>query len=118
MNTLGDNLTHIIKVLGLTKKSFAESIKLGQSHISDMCNDKKPIKEYHYLLFEKIHGVNPEFIKTGKGDMFLKKYQQSQKIDFLSKIIELVKTLSPEDQLRVLRDLEDKKILSDLKKRS
>ena len=60
-----------IKALGITRKRFASCVKLGQPHISSMCNGNKVIKDYHLLLFEKVHKVNSDFIRYGTAPMLL-----------------------------------------------
>jgi chromosome segregation ATPase len=70
-NLQGDNLSRVIKSLGIKKNRFAEDIRLSQSLISEICNGKKPIQEYQLLLFEKVHGVNPDYIRGTSNEMFI-----------------------------------------------
>lgn len=67
----GVNLNLVIQTLGMKKKDFAASLQISHTLVSDMCSGKKGVQGYHLLLLETIHRVNPNFIRLGKGKMFL-----------------------------------------------
>ena len=60
--TEGQRLKKIIDELGLKQNTFAQSIGLDASQIS---------RKYMYVLMVAVHNINIDYLKTGKGSMFL-----------------------------------------------
>lgn len=119
LKTEGNNLSEAIKALGMKRNAFAASLRLSHSLISEICNGKKGIQEYMLLLIEKIHYINPEYIKGNSEIMLLSELdnnssptlkkkqpiQQKQEASNQSKIICLLEKqiISLENDKRELR---------------
>ncbi len=87
----GALLLNAIKALGSNRKAVAESIKISPTLMYEMCSGAKSIQDYHLVLLEKTHSINPEYIKGESKEIFIKRdndrdYLVRQINDTLSKI--------------------------------
>ena len=69
---IGERFKKIIKILGLTNVEFAESLGLTKAAVSEIIHGrvKKPSGPLLELLKIKFN-INPTWLLTGEGDMFL-----------------------------------------------
>jgi len=67
-----DRLKLLIEVLGLKNKEFAQRLGLKPSTISDYLHGRGNPSDTVLILISKTFNVNPEWLKTGQGEMFLK----------------------------------------------
>ncbi len=67
----GERLHQIRKALGLTQFEFAKIINSSNGHVSDMEKDRKNIVDSTIELLTLKCNVNEEWLKHGKGDMFI-----------------------------------------------
>ena len=61
----GENLKKAFKLLKIRANAAANKIGVSQSLVSDICRGAKKIQPYHFLLFELVLSINPEYIKNG-----------------------------------------------------
>lgn len=66
----GIRLAEIIRELNIKKSAFAQSIRISNAAISQMCRGQQTIQEYHLLCMEYVHTISQKYIKTGKGEKF------------------------------------------------
>lgn len=72
MDVMGDRLKKLIKVLGLTQKSFGESIGIKPAYVSDLINERaKGFSTESLIRIQQVHNVNLNWLLTGQGSMFL-----------------------------------------------
>ena len=77
----------IIRELNLTKKEFAQSLGVSQSAIGDFLNGRlKSISTEVVASIYKIHNVNPIWILTGDGEMFINSPLAVEKSDEIKEV--------------------------------
>lgn len=57
--------------VNLTQTKFGERIGLGQTAIGMYENEQRNVAEQTIILISKEFGVSDEWLRTGKGDMFV-----------------------------------------------
>jgi len=60
------------KTLGLTQQKFAEGLKISQTHASAIERNSRTIQDRIIKMICFTYGVNENWLKTGKGEMFEK----------------------------------------------
>jgi len=60
------------KTLGLTQQKFAEDLKISQTHASALERNSRTIQYRIIKMICFTYGVNENWLKTGKGEMFEK----------------------------------------------
>jgi len=60
------------KTLGLTQQKFAEDLKISQTHASALERNSRTIQDRIIKMICFTYGVNENWLKTGKGEMFEK----------------------------------------------
>lgn len=103
----------LIQELGLTQRQFAQKIYLDPGYLSRILQGKIQPPERILLLIEKTFHVNPQWLRTGEGDIFAESELSSEKRRLLAAIDEL-----DESQLQALsaflRYLKEERKASDL----
>jgi len=66
----------VIKSSGLKQYDFAETIGTTQATISRYLSGKRKIDLQIALLLKYVHGINPNWLLTGEGDMFVQPEQK------------------------------------------
>ena len=66
-----DRLKKLRKELNLTQAAFAEKIGLKQSAVGDIESGKNKLRAQNFNAICREFNVNPSWLKTGEGDMFL-----------------------------------------------
>ncbi len=71
--TAGNRISLIIKVLGITKKKFADSLDISSGNLSDWINPlRKSNPTAHSLTrINELYNVDITWLLTGKGEMFI-----------------------------------------------
>ena len=103
----------LIQELGLTQRQFVQKIYLDPGYLSRILQGKIQPPERILLLIEKTFHVNPQWLRTGEGDIFAESELSSEKRRLLAAIDEL-----DESQLQALsaflRYLKEERKASDL----
>jgi len=60
------------KALELTQQEFAEKLKISQTHASALERNSRTIQDRYIKMICLTYGVNENWLKTGKGEMFEK----------------------------------------------
>lgn len=61
---------------GYTQKTFGGAIDMTQSQLCRLLQGKSKITKCHCMMLEKVFGVNPVWLESGCGRMFLQKAEQ------------------------------------------
>lgn len=80
-------LKEIRKALKMTQIEFAEIINSSNGHVSDMEKGRKNITESTMDLLKLKKNVNIDWLKTGKGEMFIKLARDEQISEFVGGIL-------------------------------
>ena len=70
MENINSRISILLDKLKITKTAFAESLKVSQQYISKLTKEGNPSN----LLIDDIckkYSVNEEWLRTGKGEMFV-----------------------------------------------
>jgi len=95
--SLADRLELVITNLGIKKMDFAEKIHFSQSYVSMVLNGDKtnPSVRFFDAVCREFN-VNPEWLKSGKGEMFSIPGLPAYSID--TEIVAKLRLLPPEEQ--------------------
>jgi len=100
-NLLLDRLTLLISNLGIKKLDFAKEIHFSQSYVSMVLNGTKTNPSIRFIdAICREFNVNPEWLKDGKGDMYVISGVPAYSID--TEIVAKIRLLPP-DGLKTAR---------------
>ena len=71
MKTVYERIKEIRTQLGLSQVEFSERIFLSKSFYGDIEIGKKKVNDRITFIISKQFNVNEDWIKTGKGEMFI-----------------------------------------------
>jgi transcriptional regulator with XRE-family HTH domain len=71
MNTINERLKSVRISLGLTQVKFCEKILLSQGRLTNVESGKGTVTERTIYLVCSAYNVNEEWLRTGKGEMFV-----------------------------------------------
>lgn len=84
MAEANERIRTLRKALGLNMTDFASSIGFGQSGLSGIESSSRPVTERHIrLICGAYPQVNPDWLRTGEGDMFLPDGGRGDELDEL-----------------------------------
>ncbi len=76
MNEIGKRIGTLRKLLGVSKKEFAEKLKVSPAYITQIEQGKKKPSEMFLYLISQTFGVSYEWLKYGKGEMWEQKEEE------------------------------------------
>lgn len=83
---MNDKVKELRKHLNLTQKEFGERIGLKPNSISDIENGKNSLTDIVLKSICKEFNVNKDWLKTGKGEMFVDVLPEDELGAYLGKI--------------------------------
>lgn len=86
MNTINERIGTVLSELNLTKTAFAESLNVSQQYISKIVKTGNPSDMFIDALCTK-YNVNEEWLRTGKGDMFITLTRDEEITDFVGSLL-------------------------------
>jgi len=110
MKTVYERIKEVRKKLELSQVEFSERIFLSKSFYGDIEIGKKKLNERIIFIISKQFNVNIEWIKTGKGQMFIEKSPDIMK----EKLLNIYNQLNPSlqnclvEQSNILLKLQNK----------
>lgn len=78
---MNKRLRELRNKLGLSQKEFGERIGITQSHVASLESGRRDLSDRNIQFISEIWGVNGDWIKTGKGEMFLNLVDDIKDID-------------------------------------
>lgn len=97
-----ERLKIVRKALGLKQKEIAEAIGVSQVAYSQYETGVRVFQQRYVKALEREFGVNPNWLQSGEGEMFL---QSSREDEFVKKFF----SLSEENQKLLMRLMENLK---------
>jgi transcriptional regulator with XRE-family HTH domain len=70
---INQRLLEVRRSLGLSQKEFAEGLKVSRTYQAALEQQGFKINDRIISIICMVYGVNEEWLKTGKGDMFSEK---------------------------------------------
>ena len=111
MNLLNNKIKLIRETLNLSQREFGKKIGVSRDVISNIEYSRVQPKELLLQHICECYGVNEEWLKNGKGEMFKSDPVEEGKLD---KALKIFKSLQPEfqdyalEQIQKLVDLQNK----------
>lgn len=68
--TKNNRIKSVRTLLNKTQKEFAESLNVTVSYISDLENGRREVSDMIIFKLEKLHFINPEWMRTGEGNIY------------------------------------------------
>lgn len=118
MNTINDRILLLRETLGLSRKAFGEKIGVSDSVIKNIDYNVTEPKPLLIQQICKVYNVDPDWLETGEGDMFLPSDEVTDLFDFAADLFqnkslawvrclcEYVAQLTPEEQEAAARHIE------------
>ena len=100
-----DRIRMIRKLKNLNQTEFGEMIKLSQRAVATMENGGNVTERNFNLICEKFN-VNPEWLRTGEGEMFIEPRDVTREALIKSVAVEFALTADETALLRTFLDLE------------
>lgn len=86
MQTINERIYILLKELNVTRTSFAETLKVSQQYISKLIKTGTPSDMLIGNICDK-YNVNENWLRTGQGDIFVKRSRNQIIADFAADII-------------------------------
>lgn len=80
--TQGERIKEIRKYLQLTLEKFGEKLGVGKTAISKIENNERGVTEQMIKAVCREFDVNEEWLRTGKGEMFIELTEQEKIMKF------------------------------------
>lgn len=78
----GKRLRDFRESLDLTQDKFVENIARGRTRYIDWEKGRKLVPDDILKVFQNVYALNPDWYKTGKGEMFVKTFSGSTEVSF------------------------------------
>ncbi len=75
---IGKRIKELRKALGLTQTAFAEKLGRSKRSIQEWESGRNEPSERVLRLIEQTFNVNPEWLREGKGEMFIEKEERKE----------------------------------------
>lgn len=69
---MNERIKQLREALGLTQKDFGERLGISGSGVSAIEAGSRSVTDKHILLLESSLHINPDWLRTGEGEMFVK----------------------------------------------
>lgn len=83
---VSERVTLLRKTLKLSQSSFGESIGVSRDVIKNIDNKLVPPKPLLLQQICKMHNVNPRWLETGEGEMFLPMDEDDKLYEFVDRV--------------------------------
>ena len=93
-------LLELRQALCLTQKEFGEKIHISKGYVTSLEKSRQPLNDRIIKLLSDTYAVNPEWLKYGKGSMFLQP-QNNQ----IAEITRIFNRLNPDFQNFIMTQL-------------
>ena len=89
------------KALKMNKTAFAHELGMTEGAIRSWESNKSTMKESSILLIIRTFNVNPEWLRNGKGEMFLPTVSEE-----LMPVVDWMKSLSEKESIKLREEIE------------
>ena len=103
METTAERIKILRNALGLKQTPFGKKIDYSQAYVSDIENGEKPIKQrFLDAICHAFPNVNPEWLKEGRGDIFLAPAVETEEEEFRRVLKQKIRSLPAPAQEMIL----------------
>ncbi|MDR0553444.1 MAG: helix-turn-helix transcriptional regulator [Treponema sp.] len=99
-DAISRRLLELRHALCLTQKDFGEKIHISRGYVTSLEKCRQPLNDRIVKLIADTYGVNAEWLKTGKGEMFFDP-QNSRLLDIMT----IFNRLNPDFQNFIINQL-------------
>lgn len=79
-------INQMLDALGLSKTQFARALGITNASVSTMCSGKTKPSSQTIVLICKEFGISEEWLRTGSGEMFVKKTRNDRIEDLIGRV--------------------------------
>lgn len=103
-----NRVRQVLKTLNLTQEKFGKAIGYSQSQVGLLLNGQRNIKDKHLLAICLAFNVSEDWLRTGKGEMFLPSKKSGNDLDAFRRVLKAkIQALPPEGQSLILELCKD-----------
>jgi transcriptional regulator with XRE-family HTH domain len=106
----GKRLLELRKKLNLSQVDFGKKISVSRSHVAFLEKSQRTLNDRHIRLISSTFSVNPAWLRTGEGEMFVTQDDVDAREKDEKEIIDFYNELMPEVQAfarTILKNLAD-----------
>lgn len=74
---MNDRIKELRKAMSLSQEKFGELLGITKSGVSDIESGRRKVTDQHVIMLVN-NGVNEEWLRTGKGSMFIPKSKDEE----------------------------------------
>ena len=82
---MNDRIKELRKAMNLSQEKFGELLGVTKSGVSDIESGRRKVTDQHVIMLVN-NGVNEEWLRTGKGSMFVPKSKDEEIAEMLADI--------------------------------
>lgn len=82
---MNDRIKELRKAMNLSQEKFGELLGITKSGVSDIESGRRKVTDQHVIMLVN-NGVNEEWLRTGKGSMFIPKSKDEEIAEMLADI--------------------------------
>ena len=82
---MNDRIKELRKAMNLSQEKFGELLGITKSGVSDIESGRRKVTDQHVIMLVN-NGVNEEWLRTGKGSMFVSKSKDEEIAEMLADI--------------------------------
>jgi transcriptional regulator with XRE-family HTH domain len=80
---MNDRIKELRKAMNLSQEKFGELLGITKSGVSDIESGRRKVTDQHVIMLVN-NGVNEEWLRTGKGSMFVPKSKDEEIAEMLA----------------------------------
>nr|DAN02970.1 MAG TPA: Helix-turn-helix XRE-family like protein [Caudoviricetes sp.] len=82
---MNDRIKELRKAMNLSQEKFGELLGITKSGVSDIESGRRKVTDQHVIMLAN-NGVSEEWLRTGKGNMFVPKSKDEEIAEMLADI--------------------------------
>ncbi len=82
---MNDRIKELRKAMNLSQEKFGELLGITKSGVSDIESGRRKVTDQHVIMLAN-NGVSEEWLRTGKGSMFIPKSKDEEIAEMLADI--------------------------------
>lgn len=82
---MNDRIKELRKAMNLSQEKFGELLGITKSGVSDIESGRRKVTDQHVIMLVN-NGVSEEWLRTGKGSMFIPKSKDEEIAEMLADI--------------------------------
>jgi transcriptional regulator with XRE-family HTH domain len=82
---MNERIKELRKAMGKSQEEFGKILGITKSGVSDIESGRRNVTEQHIIML-KAENINEDWLRTGKGEMFIEKSKDEQISEMLADI--------------------------------